>query len=259
VRTRVLISDLHLQPAHPERGPDAKCQRVVRFLDGLDAPSTHLYILGDFFDFWIGDRHAQLPDYRGVLDALARFRDRGGVGEFLHGNRDFLAGRHLDALGFRVRSDPQWEDWPSGANGALRRIHLCHGDLLCARDRSYQRYRTVARSWWMRALLRAVPDFVVFWLARRVRRYSADVVQVKKAYAMDADPAATRRVYRRGADVIVCGHIHQLRDLSGDVDGRRARFFCLGTWDGAGASALTYDPSREAAGEDPWRFVPIPA
>ena len=69
----LLISDLHLQEERPD---------ITRaFLDLLDGRARHakaLYILGDFFEAWIGD-DAMTPFQQSICQALRRLSDDGLV------------------------------------------------------------------------------------------------------------------------------------------------------------------------------------
>ena len=45
-----IIADLHLNISHTETSEIFK-----KFLENISSPNNLLYILGDFFDYWIGD------------------------------------------------------------------------------------------------------------------------------------------------------------------------------------------------------------
>ena len=87
--TYLFIADLHLSPDHP---------RLVRgFLDLLDAyknKNTQLYILGDWFNAWIGDDYTA-PWLDEIIRALKQFSNAGNHIYFLAGNRDFALGQQF--------------------------------------------------------------------------------------------------------------------------------------------------------------------
>ncbi len=80
----VFISDLHLT----ER-PAETSHNIARFLHDLDA--AYLFLLGDIFDFWLGDKHSLIPAYAEIISALRRCVGRGLKLFVLRGNRDLLA------------------------------------------------------------------------------------------------------------------------------------------------------------------------
>ena len=79
------ISDLHLEPARP-----ALAQGFASFLSQLQDAEA-LYILGDFFEVWIGDDFDN-PFVSQVKQALRVLSDRGVKLFLMHGNRDFFVG-----------------------------------------------------------------------------------------------------------------------------------------------------------------------
>ena len=58
------ISDLHLSEKHPEL-----TQAFFKFLNESKEACTHLFILGDLFETWIGDDD-DLPLHREIKQAL---------------------------------------------------------------------------------------------------------------------------------------------------------------------------------------------
>ena len=150
-----------------------------------------LYVLGDLFEYWIGDEELDAADgdplARKVAEAFRALK-RGGVGvRLMHGNRDFLIGkRFCEVSGARLLQDPAVEK----IGGA--RTLLMHGDTLCTDDLDYQAWRKVARSrdWQREFLAKTLP-------ARRkalqaLREKSKEVVGAKPAEIMDVNEGAVR-------------------------------------------------------------------
>jgi len=109
----VFISDLHLEDARPEA-----TEILRQFLQGPATDAQAIYILGDLFEFWIGD-DVLTETARVVAAELSVLRQRGVRLYFVHGNRDFLLGpdyaslsgmellpRLLTSLQFRSIADP---------------------------------------------------------------------------------------------------------------------------------------------------------
>jgi len=83
----LLISDLHLE----EKRPDIT-RAFLHFLDTRARQAEALYILGDFFEVWIGD-DAMSPFQRRIAQALHALSETGTRIYLMQGNRDFLIGR----------------------------------------------------------------------------------------------------------------------------------------------------------------------
>src|SRR5687768_2074514 len=100
--TTLFISDLHLCEARP-----AITDLFIEFLKNEARSADALYILGDFFEYWIGDEAVEQQEYRRIIDALRALTDTGTPVYMMHGNRDFLMGDGFArASGCRLLPDP---------------------------------------------------------------------------------------------------------------------------------------------------------
>ena len=84
----LFISDLHLTEERPEAN-----ERFIGFLEDKARAAGELYILGDFFEYWIGDDDLAAPFNAVVAGLLRDLSQRGIPLYFMHGNRDFLIGQ----------------------------------------------------------------------------------------------------------------------------------------------------------------------
>lgn len=228
--TTLLISDLHLHPGDPELS--------ARFLDWLDdraGGAEALYILGDFFDAWIGDDLLDLGDAdptghadlaRRVVRVLRRLSDAGTALFLMHGNRDFLLGdRFASEAGATLLSDPSVV--VLGGERAL----LMHGDSLCTRDTAYQAFRSQARdpAWQQQILAMPIPDRLA--LARSLREQSGEATSNKAEAIMDVTPGEVVRVMQaHGVNTLIHGHTHRPAVHALDIDGQPTRRYVLGDW-----------------------------
>ena len=129
------ISDIHLSDKHPEL-----TQAFFTFLNESKEACTHLYILGDLFEAWIGDDDTT-PLAQEVKNALRTFTDDGPATFFIHGNRDFLIGEAFaKETGITILPDPYT------LNINDQKIVISHGDFLCTDDVDYITFRNQVRS-----------------------------------------------------------------------------------------------------------------
>jgi len=141
--TTLFISDLHLDTTRPQI-----VEQFLAFLRDEAAKADALYILGDFFEAWIGDDAAGELEST-IADALAQLQERGVPVFFMHGNRDFLLG---DAYARRARMTILPD--PSVIDIEGERVLLMHGDTLCTDDVRYQAFRSQTRDAnWQRTFL----------------------------------------------------------------------------------------------------------
>ncbi|HEX6266626.1 MAG TPA: UDP-2,3-diacylglucosamine diphosphatase [Burkholderiales bacterium] len=221
----LFISDLHLSE---ERA--AANERFIGFLEGEARSALALYILGDFFEYWIGDDDLEAP-FNAVIAGLLRGLTRQGVPVYLmHGNRDFLLGEGFcRATGAVLLPDPSLVD--VGGEKTL----LVHGDTLCTDDHDYQAWRRIARSeQWQREFL-AKPREERRRMILGLRDKSKAVIQAKPAEIMDVNDGAVVDALRaHGVRRLVHGHTHRAGRHEHGVDGRRCERWVLPDWYGRG-------------------------
>lgn len=218
--TTLLISDLHLHAGAPEiaEGFLAYLEREARHAEAL-------YILGDFFEAWIGD------DYRGafetrILEALAQLSAGGTRLYFMHGNRDFLVGDGFaQTTGATLLPDPSVIE----LNG--KRVLLMHGDSLCTRDEAYMRFRAMARDPQWQAQILALPVEQRIELASNLRSQSGEANSNKAEDIMDVTyDEVTAVMAEYDVRTLIHGHTHRpaVHDLT--VNGQAAKRMVLGDW-----------------------------
>lgn len=190
------------------------------------AEAGALYVLGDLFEYWVGDDDLDDPFNAVVAGFFRRFSDSGKKLYVLHGNRDFLVGERFS----RETGAVLLED-PSLVGDTL----LMHGDTLCTDDLDYQAWRRTARSpAWQREFL-AKPLVERRQVVRGLREKSKEVIQAKAADIMDVNDGAVRDALRRhGAARLIHGHTHRPGHHTVEVDGRRCERWVLPDWYGAG-------------------------
>jgi UDP-2,3-diacylglucosamine hydrolase len=216
----LFISDLHLHQQRPEG-----IAAFTRFMDGLPGHAAALYILGDLFEFWIGD-DTPLPGYVTVMEAMRRAADRGLPVYFMHGNRDFLIGEDFAAAtGCSLLTDP------ATVEVAQTPVLLMHGDTLCTDDTEYQAFRRQVRDpQWQQKFL-AMPPQKRVEMALAYRSESMKRSGEKSTEIMDVAPAAvTAAMEDAGVSYLIHGHTHRPGIHRLDVEGRQAQRIVLGDW-----------------------------
>ncbi|MBN8487441.1 MAG: UDP-2,3-diacylglucosamine diphosphatase [Burkholderiales bacterium] len=204
------ISDLHLGTA------GCQAEALLDFLR-LTRCDT-LYLVGDIVDGWQLRRHWHWPQaHNDVVQKLLRKVRKGTRVVFVPGNHDEFArhflGHHFG--GIEVVDDPVHLT----ADG--RRLWITHGDrfdgvVQCARWLAHlgdHAYELALRLNWQLNRLRARLGLPYWSLSRYLK------LKVKRAvsYIGDFEQAVAREARRRGADGVVCGHIHhaELREIDG--------------------------------------------
>lgn len=231
----LFISDLHLTAELPEI-----TRSFHRFLATRASGAASLYILGDFFDVWIGD-DADSPLIEEVSAGLADLAADGTRLYLMHGNRDFLIGR---AFALRCDASLIAEPYPLTLHG--RQYLLMHGDVLCTDDHDYQAFRRMVRNpdWQRDFLSRPLAERRAF--AEEARQKSRSMNSNKPEAIMDVNPDAVKQMMiRQGCQCLIHGHTHRPAVHDVQLPGRSAQRIVLGDWDGPQACFLQIDADGE--------------
>jgi len=192
----LIIADLHLAGAEPHT-----LALLDAFLDRA-AQARAVYILGDLFDYWIGDDQRLDPE---IAARLAGFAELSAPVHFLPGNRDFLVGdKLLERLGAEALAEQACIEMGG------RRLLLLHGDELCIDDAAYQAMRAQLRdpSFIRDFLGRPLPERIA--IAEDLRRKSVTESSSKADDIMDVNPAAVLEMLERShTDCLIHGHTHR--------------------------------------------------
>jgi UDP-2,3-diacylglucosamine hydrolase len=220
----LLISDLHLQ----EERPDIT-RAFLDLLEGRARQAQALYILGDFFEAWIGD-DAMTPYQASICQALRALSDSGTQIFLMHGNRDFLIGQAFcKAAGCTLLNDPCVVEM--GGEPVL----LMHGDSLCTRDLAYMKLRRYLRNPLSLWVLRHLPLSTRQKLARKLRSESRTQTRMKANDIVDVTPEEVPRVMQQhGVRTLVHGHTHRPAIHKLALGNTPARRIVLGDWDRQG-------------------------
>ena len=217
----LFISDLHLSPDTP-----AATDTLLRFLHETAPAADALYVLGDLFEYWIGDEGLAQPFAQEVAQAFRALADRGVRAYFMHGNRDFLIGtRFAQTSGMKLLTDPTLLDLYGTPT------LLMHGDTLCSDDVEYQKFRSMVRNpVWQRDFL-SKPLEERVRMAREVRGKSEQAKQVKDMVIMDVTPATVEDAFRAHDYArLIHGHTHRPARHEHKVDGRECERWVLADW-----------------------------
>ena len=82
----LFISDVHISDDYQEI-----YKQFLDFIKKIDSNINALYILGDLFEYWIGDDDPN-PIFKKTQNALKDLSKINVSVFFMHGNRDFLVG-----------------------------------------------------------------------------------------------------------------------------------------------------------------------
>lgn len=193
------IADLHLSENRPHL-----LALFRQFMQEQAPKAEKLYILGDLFDFWIGDDE-QSNLISEVQQLIRHLTEQGVPCYFQHGNRDFLIGKKFaNACGLTLL--PTYQVIDLYGTPTL----LCHGDTLCVDDVKYQHYRKKVHQKWRQWLFLHLPLKVRLNIAEKIRAKSRQDKQVKSTEIMDVNAAFVQQMFAKfHVTQMIHGHTHR--------------------------------------------------
>jgi UDP-2,3-diacylglucosamine pyrophosphatase LpxH len=208
----VWISDIHLGT------PGCQAGALLDFLRRVECET--LFLVGDIVDGWQLRRSWYWPQaHNDVVQKLLRKARKGTRVVFVPGNHDEFARRYL---GHEFGGIEVVEEWIHvTADG--QRLWVTHGDLFdgviqCAKWLAY------VGDWFYELILRLNRHFnsmrarlgLPYW---SLSKYLKQKVKRAVSYVGDFESALAKEARKRGADGVVCGHIHhaELREIDGIV------------------------------------------
>lgn len=194
-----------------------------------------LYVLGDLFEFWIGDddRSEFAEQIRAEFKTLT---DSGVACFFTQGNRDFLVGKRFSRqTGVTLLGDETVIDLYG------RKALVLHGDTLCTRDVKYLEYRKKVHQPWLQWLFNRIP---MRYKKKIVSKIQSDIKtdkQTKSLDIMDVTQSEVEHVMQAyNVDLMIHGHTHRPNVHTFESDQTICTRIVLGDWYTQG-SVLTFD------------------
>jgi len=217
----LFISDLHLSAERPHIS-----QQFFDFVEHTASAADMVYILGDLFEFWIGDDDSEDLLNTAVAHALRSLSEQGVKLHLMHGNRDLLIGNAFARrCGAELIADPTLLDLYG------TRTLIVHGDALCTDDVEYQNFRAYAHDPGNQAKFLAQPIAARRQQMLDMRAQSEQSKQAKTTEIMDVSQAAVDAVLRAHAyPRLIHGHTHRPDRHVHVVDGHRCERWVLNDW-----------------------------
>ena len=216
----LFISDLHLDRERPQI-----IDLFSKFLQQQAGQTEALYILGDLFEYWIGD-DAPARDLEATITGLRTLTERGTSVYLMHGNRDFLIGKRFSELS-GCQLLPELQVIKLYSVSTL----IMHGDTLCTDDKAYQAFRARIRNKLVQRILLSLSRSMRQRIATHLRRQSRRETSNKPAEIMDVNQQAVEQVMlKHNVTRLIHGHTHRPAIHRFRLNGKHASRYVLGDW-----------------------------
>jgi len=227
IKKTIFISDLHLSENQPKI--------TQNFLTLL---STHraeaIYILGDFFETWIGDDDPS--DFHSFIKRELKKITIHTPIYFMHGNRDFLVGKRFFT---ETGCIPLTDEHKILLYGIP--VLLMHGDTLCTLDKNYLKMRQLFRNKLIQRLFLLLPLRYRQNIAMKMRAKSMNhLYDLPKAWMDVVQSDVMRVMEKHQVQFLIHGHTHQPKIENFILNNSSATRLVLSAWHDQG-QALIWD------------------
>ncbi len=191
-----------------------------------EAPKADaLYVLGDLFEFWVGDDD-NTPFSNQIRTEFKALTDRGVPVFFIQGNRDFLLGeRFCKQTGITLLDDVCTIDLYG------TKAVILHGDTLCTDDVNYQKFRKTVHQPWLQWVFNHIPWFIKKKIVAKVQSDIRDDKSSKSLDIMDVNQDEVEKVMSQHCvDLMIHGHTHRPDTHNFEVNGVKKTRIVLGDW-----------------------------
>lgn len=221
------ISDIHLKDIR-----ERNSEQLLRFLHFVskDAKTTHLFLLGDIFDLWVGHSDLFYKKFAPLVDLIVQIKKQGIEVIYFEGNHDL----HIEKFWQEKFQIPVLVERKIFQLGNLK-VQVEHGDYINPDDLAYMRYLSVIRSQPLKIFAQTMPgkffEKVGTWASRVSREtsytYRKDSeIQLRERIRAFAETQAALNDF----DYLIAGHMH-LRDEYQFQSGQRSVISInLGSW-----------------------------
>ncbi len=194
----IFISDLHLSP-----NTIAANQKFYQLLEQWYGKIDGLYILGDFFDYWIGDDDEN-QFTKEISSQFAKFSKLHPI-YFRGGNHDFALGKiFAKKSGIHLIPDLHTikvED---------KTILLSHGDTFCTLDIGYQKLKSIIQNPIVMFILKKIPLSWRYKLKELLEKKSHTTHNMKpEHYYMVVNETIHTLAKQSHANIVIHGHTHR--------------------------------------------------
>lgn len=245
-------SDMHFG-AYFHQDALAVERKFVRWLNSIEQDATHLFLVGDIFDYWFEYKHVVPRGYTRVIGKLADLSDKGVEIHFFTGNHDIWVFDYLSQeIGCEVHREPTTFDLLG------KRFYIAHGDEFVQDDRSFRFIRAIFHSRLCQRLYASIHPWFTVGFAHRWALHSRKkgikkgydteykgenneyLVQYAKQYLREQEDSDQPHFF-------IFGHRHIMLDLMLSSKSRIAilgdwiSLFSFAKWDGITFSLETFE------------------
>jgi len=215
----VFIADAHLDGSNSDG-----YRYLMRFLNSIRGGTDELFILGDFFDFWVAGKNGVYTGFSDVVEKLLEIHRAGTSISFFEGNHDYFLSDYFEPYGIRVFSEGAAIDMDG------KRLFLSHGDTVNTPNKAYLALRRLLRSDLIYKTQKKVPPPLLWAISRVISGMSRSCEGPSSNGLVGKINMFAMEKFEEGADAVILGHFHSPRFEQHVVHDRVKTVAILGDW-----------------------------
>lgn len=220
-------SDFHLGSPNYETSRKREV-KIVRWLDSIAPTASHIFLMGDIFDFWYEYGTVVPKGYVRFLGKLAELSDSGIKISVFTGNHDlWMKGYFEKELNISVHKDPEERVFNDKV------FYLGHGDGLGPGDRFYKFLRKVFHNKVFQAIFHFAHPDIGMRIAYAWSNKSRSNGEEEQFLGEDKEWLAVyskEQLKKKHYDFFIFGHRHLPLDIK--LNEKGSRYINLGEWIG---------------------------
>ncbi len=216
---------IFLADAHLRSKEDANYNSLLSFFDLLNGEIDHLFIVGDFFDFWFWKEGKIYPDFRIMIDKLIELKKSGINIHLCEGNHDFF----LEKFFTNIHSMEVFPEWGVIHLDNIKTL-VSHGDTIDTTNTRYLMLRKILRSRTFYQIQEIIPPVILWKIARVSSKISNEHLAKPPDELVEKMGAFAIEKFKEGVDAVILGHCHTPTIKQYVIDGREKTFVTLGDW-----------------------------
>ena len=219
-RGYIFMADAHLTKVNEDS------ELFIEILNKALKERVEVFLLGDIFDLWFGEKKLTYPVQEDVIGKIAKLSARGLKVSYIEGNRDFFIERSWARKHFTHVSTSHI-DMTAGSE----RIFLTHGDTVNREDIFYRFWKKLSKNFFIYKVFSLIPGPVALRLATATERALKKTnPRFRYDFPEEAGRAFAEKRYKEGFHKVIIGHFHREKIIrKNETDGKRM-LICLPMW-----------------------------
>lgn len=216
----IFVADAHLQAL------DGDTDAFISMLQKSIDEKVEVFLLGDIFDLWFGNKKLTYPFQGKVLENIRELTNSGLQISYIEGNRDFFIVNSWVRNFFK-----QIEDTKLSLTTGGKKLLLLHGDTVNKADMQYRFWRALSKNSIIYSIFSLIPGKIALSVAAGMEKRLKNTNQrFRYDFPENEGRSFAEKNFRKGFDMVIIGHFHREKIIRSVGDESSRLLICLPMW-----------------------------